>query len=95
MSSGVFKIIPSEDFQSRDIDFGSPYNMYALIAVRFWQDLARKGKSKQYTSWWFEAMAIHKLAVGGTFQVRKLEAGKKHPWEELELSEVSPHSSRP
>lgn len=85
VSSGVFRVKPIDGF-----DFGSPY-MYALLAGHFWEQLARKGRGtdKQYTSW-FEAMAIHKLSVGGKFQVRRLvtESQPARQWEELELSAV-------
>ena len=64
--------------------------MYAILAGQFWEQLARKGRGadKQYTSW-FEAMVIHKLAVGGKFAVRNLKNGSTAAeWEELVLHEV-------
>lgn len=92
VSSGVFRVDPKpkSDYLEKVIDFGSPY-MYALVAGHFWEELARKGSatSKRYTSW-FEVMAIHRLAMGGTFQVRKLERNQADEikWDVLKLKEV-------
>ena len=88
ISCGVFEVKPDpENPRLRKFDFGSPY-VYALLAGRFWETLAKygKGENPRYTEW-FEAMAMLRLSEGGTFQVKKLGENSAG-WEELELDRV-------
>ena len=88
ISCGIFEVKPDpENPRLRKFDFGSPY-VYALLAGRFWETLAKCGKGENpcYTEW-FEAMAMLRLSEGGTFQVKKLGENSAG-WEELELHRV-------
>ena len=88
ISCGIFEVKPDpENPRLRKFDFGSPY-VYALLAGRFWETLAKcgKGENPRYTEW-FEAMAMLRLSEGGTFQVKKLGENSAG-WEELELDRV-------
>ena len=88
ISCGIFEVKPNpESPRLRKFDFGSPY-VYALLAGRFWETLAKygKGENPRYTEW-FEAMAMLRLSEGGTFHVKKLGENSAG-WEELELGQV-------
>ena len=95
ISCGIFEVKPDpENPGLRKFDFGSPY-VYALLAGRFWETLAKygKGKNPRYTEW-FEAMAMLRLSEGGTFQVKKLGENSAG-WEELELNPVPIETFKP
>ena len=95
ISCGIFEVKPDpENPGLRKFDFGSPY-VYALLAGRFWETLAKygKGENPRYTEW-FEAMAMLRLSEGGTFQVKKLGENSAG-WEELELKPVRIETFKP
>ena len=95
ISCGIFEVKPDpENPGLRKFDFGSP-SVYALLAGRFWETLAKygKGENPRYTEW-FEAMAMLRLSEGGTFQVKKLGENSAG-WEELELKPVRIETFKP